>query len=57
MNDDKTFLMDAYEVKVNIDTFKYQEKVKLISQFQFFFHFPMAYYIFLHSHEIIVKII
>ena len=29
--------MDAYEVKVNIDIFKYQEKVKLIYQFQNFF--------------------
>ena len=28
---------DAYEVKVNKDIFKYQEKVKLISQFQRFF--------------------
>ena len=28
---------DAYEVKVNQDIFKYQEKVKLIS------HFSMAY--------------
>ena len=27
---------DAYEVKVNKDIFKYQEKVKLISQFQRF---------------------
>ena len=36
--------LDAYEVKVNMDIFKYQEKVKLISQFQrFFFHFSMAY--------------
>ena len=49
---DLTFLMDAwmlgcldaYEVKVNTDIFKYQEKVKVISQFQrFFFHFSMAY--------------
>ena len=31
--------MDAYEVKVNIDIFKYQEEVKLISQFQRFFKF------------------
>ena len=31
--------MDAYEVKVNIDIFKYQEKAKLISQFQRFFSF------------------
>ena len=31
--------LDAYEVKVNIDIFKYQEKVKLISQFQTFFSF------------------
>ena len=31
--------LDAYEVKVNIDIFKYQEKVKLISQFQRFFSF------------------
>ena len=30
---------DAYEVKVNKDIFKYQEKVKLISQFQRFFLF------------------
>ena len=29
--------LDAYEVKVNIDIFKYHEKVKLISQFQRFF--------------------
>ena len=35
--------LDAYEVKVNIDILKYQEKVKLISQFQRFFHFSMAY--------------
>ena len=34
-----TFLTDAYEVKVNMDIFKYQEKVKLISQFQRFFSF------------------
>ena len=31
--------LDAYEVKVNIDIFKYQEKVKLISQFQRFLTF------------------
>ena len=31
--------LDAYEVKVNIDIFKYQEKVKLISQFQRYFSF------------------
>ena len=31
--------LDAYEVKVNIDIFKYQEKIKLISQFQRFFSF------------------
>ena len=31
--------LDAYEVKVNIGIFKYQEKVKLISQFQRFFKF------------------
>ena len=31
--------LDAYEVKVNIYIFKYQEKVKLISQFQRFFTF------------------
>ena len=31
--------LDAYEYKVNIDIFKYQEKVKLISQFQRFFSF------------------
>ena len=31
--------LDAYEVKVNIDIFKYQEKEKLISQFQRFFTF------------------
>ena len=30
---------DAYEVKLNKDIFKYQEKVKLISQFQRFFSF------------------
>ena len=29
--------LDAYEVKVNIDIFKYQENVKLVSQFQIFF--------------------
>ena len=29
--------LDAYEVKVNTDIFKYQEKVKLISQYQSFF--------------------
>ena len=31
--------LDAYEVKVDIDIFKYQEKVRLISQFQRFFSF------------------
>ena len=31
--------VDAYEVKVNKDIFKYQEKVKLISQFQRFLSF------------------
>ena len=31
--------MDAYEVKVNIYIWKYQEKVKLTSQFQRFFSF------------------
>ena len=31
--------LDAYEVKVNIGIFKYQEKVKLISKFQRFFSF------------------
>ena len=31
--------MDAYEVKVNIDIFKYQEKAKVISQFHRFFSF------------------
>ena len=30
---------DAYEVKVNKDIFKYQEKVKLVSQFQRFIVF------------------
>ena len=36
--------LDAYELKVNIGIFKYQEKGKLISKFQiFFFHFSMAY--------------
>ena len=30
---------DAYEVKVNKDIFQYQEKVKLIAQFQRFFKF------------------
>ena len=35
--------LDAHEVKVDIDIFKYQEKVTLISQFQRFFHFSMAY--------------
>jgi hypothetical protein len=30
---------NAYEVKVNIDIFKYQEKVKLISPFQRFLTF------------------
>ena len=30
---------DTYEVKVNIDIFKYQEKVQLISQFERFFSF------------------
>ena len=35
---------NAYEVKVNKDICKYQEKVKLISQFQrIIFHFSMAY--------------
>ena len=45
---------DAYEVKVNKDIFQYQEKVKLISQFQRFILFFNG---FLHSHKIIVKII
>ena len=31
--------LDAYEVNVNKDILKYQEKVKLISQFQRFFKF------------------
>ena len=31
--------LDAYEVKVKKDIFKYQENVKLISQFQRFFSF------------------
>ena len=31
--------LDAYEVNVNIDISKYQEKVKLISQFQSVFLF------------------
>ena len=31
--------LDAYEVKVNIDIFQCQEKLKLISQFQRFFSF------------------
>ena len=31
--------LDAYEVKVDIDIFQYQEKVKPISQFQIFFSF------------------
>jgi hypothetical protein len=30
--------LDAYEVKVNIDIFKYQEKVKLIQRFFSFFN-------------------
>ena len=48
--------MDAYEVKVNIDIFKYQEKVKLISQLQLrFFYSLMAYQSLLHSHKIIVN--
>ena len=45
--------LDAYEIKVNIDIFKYQEKVKLISQFQRFFTF--SYESLLHSHKIIIK--
>ena len=45
--------MDAYEVKVNIDIFKYQEKIKLISQFQRFFSFFKAYESLLHSNKII----
>ena len=45
---------DAYEVKVNKDIFQYQEKVKLITQFQRFILFFNG---FLHSHKIIVKII
>ena len=50
--------LDAYEVKVNVDIFKYQEKVKLISQFQIFsFHTSLAYESLLHSHKIIVKIL
>ena len=36
--------MDAYEVKVKIDIFKYQEKVKLISQFQRFFQWLIRLY-------------
>ena len=39
--------LDAYEVKVNIDIFKYQEKVKLISQFQRFFSFYLDIRLFL----------
>ena len=35
--------LDAYEVKVSIDIFKYQEKVKLISQFQGFFTFSNGF--------------
>ena len=45
---------DAYEVKVNKDIFQYQEKVKLISQFQRFILFFNG---FLHSHKKIVKMI
>ena len=30
--------LDVYEVKVNKDIFKYQKKVKLISQLQRFFN-------------------
>ena len=30
---------DAYEVKINKDIFKYQEKVKLVSRFQIYFLF------------------
>jgi hypothetical protein len=35
--------LNAYKVKVNIDIFKYQEKVKLIINSRDFFHFSMAY--------------
>ena len=46
----------AYEVKVNKDISKYQGKVKLISQFQRFFHFSMVYESLLHSHKISGKL-
>ena len=48
---------DAYEVKVNKNISKDQEKVKLISQFQDFVYFSMAYQSLLHSHKMIVKIL
>ena len=35
---------DAYEVKSNIDIFKYQEKVKLISQFFYIFLMALRVY-------------
>ena len=38
--------LDAYEVKVSIDIFKYQEKVKLISQLQRFFTFSNGFWEF-----------
>ena len=51
--EDFSFLMDAYEVKVDIDIFQYQESLNS----RFFFHFSMAYYSLLHSHKIFVKIL
>ena len=40
--------LDAYEVKVSIDIFKYQEKVKLISQFQMFKNFHWLIRVCIH---------
>ena len=50
--------LDAYEVKGNIDIFKYQEKVKPISQFQRFLSFFKGLLEFASlPNEIIVKIL
>ena len=48
---------DAYEVKVKKYISKYEEEVKLISQFRECTYFSMAYQSLLHSHKIIVKIL
>ena len=51
--------LDAYEVKVSIYILKYQEKEKLISQFQRFFEFfnELLEFYLLHSHKMILTIL